>query len=336
MKKNLFLFSSALLCFHANAQVSDTIKKKVEAAITNRFPITRTLDMQFQHYLPADYETEFFGHNFRKGEITNHYKMSAIANIPVVARPKWSLTGSFFYRYEGFELQHTQTNPVFAAWPVSDSKAEFHYLAATASFTYYSMLWKKILVYNTSLTVDGSNEGAERIKGFVAATLLVKRSERTSIGIGLLAFADLTSQFPVVPTLVVEHHFKNSQWYIDFILPQRLLFKHPVLTNGRIAIGSEMNSENFYAYPDSPLFSASVYENRQLELKSGITYEHYLGNGFVTTFKTGLSNVIDSKMAPRGERANDYVLSTKPDATGYFNLGFSYNMSFKKPNSVKK
>ncbi|MFT3795505.1 hypothetical protein [Flavobacterium sp.] len=327
IKIKLFLIA-LLLGLNLQAQVSDSIKKKAQAAITDRFPVTRTFDVQYQQYLPTDYESELYDRSFRSGEMSNHYRLALAANIPVLKRPKWQLTASANYRYEAFELRDTNTDALYSALPAGQDKVDFHYLSTAMSFTYYSTLFRKLIIYNASVIVDGSEEQAERVKGFAAATWIVKRNQQTMIGIGLLAFIDPTAQLPVLPTLAVEHHFKNSPWFVDVILPQRAMLKRPMFANGRLSIGTEINADNFYAYSNSPFF-ADTYDYRQFELKSGFTYEHHLSHQFIASLRAGISNVIASNIYELGQCGNNETLSVTPDPTGYFTLGFSYNPHFK-------
>ena len=87
----------------------------------------------------------------------------------------------------------------------------------------------KPFLYNASVIVDGTEKDAERIKGFFGATIILKKTERTTIGVGLIVLVDPTSPVPASPTFLIDHRFKNSKWSLDFILPQRFLFKRKLI-----------------------------------------------------------------------------------------------------------
>lgn len=322
-----FLLLIVFVCLAASAQEKAELKQEVKAAITDKFPSTRLLDVQFQQYLPTDFDSELMGKDFQKGEIKNHYRWNANANFKVYAKPRWNITASLRYKYEVIELNDVE-NHIPEMIPPKNSY-DFHYLSTALSFTYFSSLSKKPIIYNASIIADGTQKDVERIKGFISATWILKHTERTTIGVGLLVFIDPASPFPLAPIFTTEHQFKNSPWTFDLILPQRLLFKRPVFENGRLSIGSELSSDGFYTYNNQPGF-ASVYDYRQLEIKSGLTYEYKIDNAFIATFKAGLSNVFNSRLTERGESTNDYIFSTKQDGTGYFSVGVSYNPMKKK------
>lgn len=323
-----FLLLTFLFCLVANAQEEPTIKENATKAFTNRFPSTRLFDVQYQQYLPTDFDSELFDAPFEKGEIKNHNRLSVSANLPIIMKPKWNITTSLRYRYESFETSDVASRIDNTA-PLYDRKDDFHYLSGALSFTYFSKLFNKPFIYNASVIVDGTEKDAERIKGFFGATLILKKTERTTIGVGLIVLVDPTSPVPAAPTFMMEHKFENSPWTFDFILPQRLMFKRELFKDGRLSLGSELNANGFYTYVNQPGF-AKVYDYRVLEINSGLTYEHCFGKSIIASFRAGFANVFNSRISERGENTNDYIYSSKQEGTGYFSLGFSFNPSFSK------
>ena len=323
MQKKLLLSLLLLFSLMINAQQkNDTLQQAVQKTISDKFPTARMLDVQFQRYLPTDYESESNGQPDAKGVISNHYRLKAAANIPIYEKTRFRLTGSLIYKFESYQLSDVQV-PLGNAVNY-DTKNDFHYFSTILSYNYKAMLFKKPFICNTSIIADGSNKGYERIKGNITATLVLKKNEYNTFAIGLLVNLDPSAPLPAFPIVSYEHKFESNPWTFDFILPQRIMFKRPLLNDGRISIGAEMGGDGFYIYPNQPGYK-EVYEYRQLEIKSGITYEYNLGNGLFSTFKAGFSNVLKSKITERGESAKDYVWKSKQDGTAYFSLGISYS-----------
>lgn len=323
MKKTLFLFSSALLCLAVNAQeTEETNKQTMQAAIADKFPFARVFDVKYVQYLPKDFDSKLFDNDFMDGRIKNQSKLNIAANIPVIMKPKWNVTASAAYKYESVELEGVKS---FDGTPLVEfnNKQDFHYLSAALSFTYFSTLFKKPFIYNASFIADGDERNAQRIKGFVGGTIVLKANAKTKIAAGLIVLIDPSSPVPAAPVFTLEHKF-NSGWIADIILPQRMFIKHDIFSNGRISLGTELIADGFYLNSSQPGF-AKVYDYRQLETRSGATYEHWFGDGLIGTFKVGLANVFNSRITERGENTNDYIFSTTQNGTGYFSLGFSYN-----------
>ncbi len=182
--------------------------------------------------------------------------------------------------------------------------------------------------------MDGNDQGFERIKGLVGLSFIMKRTERTTITLGAFVFIDPTSQIPFFPTFSFTHRFKNSRWEVDFILPQRLLLRRQVGQYGRFSVGSTFGSSSFYVNVDAPNFP-DVFEYSQLEINSGITYEHLLSSNLIVTVKGGLTHFISNRLTEKGEANKDFIYENEQDPTGYFNVGLSFDPFFKRPVSKK-
>ena len=165
----------------------------------------------------------------------------------------------------------------------------------------------------------------QRIKGALSATLVLKKTANTTITAGALVVFDPSSIIPVTPIFTYNHKFDKSKWDFDFILPQRLLFRRYLFENGRIAFGTELNSENFYLNFNTSQLKG-IHELNQLELKSGITYEHHFTPKIIGLFKAGINNVIRTRITEKGDRSSKYIYDQKEEAQVYFRFGISYNL----------
>ena len=125
---------------------------------------------------------------------------------------------------------------------------------------------------------------------------------------------------PAFLTFSYEHKFKNG-WIADVILPKQIYLRKGVMTNGRFSIGSELSGSSFYFYNQEKTYSFS-----QMEINSGVLYDHCFGKSFIGSFKTGLRYVPMSRISEKNQSVNDYISSTKPKPSLYFNLGVSYNL----------
>ena len=85
-----------------------------------------------------------------------------------------------------------------------------------------------------------------------AGTTMTTMITMTAMTGGVLVLLDPSSIIPMTPTFSYNHKFENSKWDFDFILPQRILFRRQLSENGRLGMGTELNSENFYINLDNP------------------------------------------------------------------------------------
>jgi len=85
---------------------------------------------------------------------------------------------------------------------------------------------------------------------------------------------------------------------------------------------------------DAPDFPC-VFEYSQLEINSGVMYEHLLSSNLIVTVKGGLTHFISNRLTEKGEANKDFIYENEQDATGYFNVGLSFDPFFKRPVSKK-
>lgn len=307
------------------AQGGDTTKsKKLLSYITDKFPGTRTFNIEYSQFTPHKYSSELLGEKLPEGKITNTYQLKFDANVNLVRKKTWFLSATVNYRYTALELENV--SPL-----ISEPKAQkedFHYHASALNFTKYSRLFRKPIIYSGSVIVDGSDKHFERVRGFAAATMMLRADRTTKIGIGIVGIVDPSSQTPVMPTFIYERKF-GDRWMLDIMLPQRLMIRKEVFGNGRLSVGTELGGPTFYLYGFSG--NAGTYQFRQTELNSGLTYEHHLGRSIIGTVRTGVRNVINSRVFEKGESFGDYIYKVQPDAAFYFNVGISFN-PFKEKN----
>jgi hypothetical protein len=301
-------------------QSTDSLKQKTVIGIKEKFPRVRFLNFEYGQSLSRDFDSELFDQAFQEGKIKAQRQFSAVANIPIYRTRKWSLTGSLNYEFNELEFDNIETTDVTVF--EQNGIVDFHNFSTALSSTYFSTLFKKPVIYNASLIVDGNDKGFERIKGLVGLSFILKRTERTTMTLGAIVFVDPTTQIPFFPTFSYNHRFKNSKWEVDFILPQRLLFRRFVGENGRFSIGSSFGATGFYVNVDNPEF-ADVFEYSQLEIKSGIIYEHRFNNYLIGTFQGGIQNFISNRLTEKGEPTSDFIYQNNQNATGYFQAGIS-------------
>lgn len=312
------------------AQTEETeFKKSADSIIRAEFPRARMFNIDYNQSGGRDFESEFLGNAYQKGHINQQETVTISTNIPLAKTKKWTLTGSATYKYVEYEfnaLENTTPMPLFEQHGV----VNFHNFSTAVSSTYFSKLFGKLpVIYNASIIADGSNNGFERVKGLIGASLILKRNATTSITLGTLVFLDPTAQIPFSPTFTYNHKFKNSSWEFDFILPQRILLRRPISTKGRLSIGSEFGSNGFYVNVKHPNYP-SVFEYSQLEINNGLTYEHKLTNSIYATVKGGITTFVSNRLTEKGEPSKEYIYNNKQDPTGYFNIGLSINPFNKK------
>ncbi|GGI23701.1 hypothetical protein [Pedobacter mendelii] len=323
MKTIIIIGSILLFYIHVEAQTLDSIKRETKEFITDKFPTTRPIDVQFEQFGSRNFDSKLFGESFQRGKIDNESRLRIALNIPVFKTRKYVITTSLRYKYNHYDFNDVTPSGLYGLTN-QRSEMSFHYLSAAGSFTYFSKLFGKPVIYNATLNVDGDENGIQRVKGLFAAALVLKRSQNTLITVGLLGLIDRTAISPILPSFSWKQSFSNSQWSLDLILPRHLKVQRPLFKNGRLSLGSELLGEGFYVKPGQ-FFLPGTYEYTQLEIKSGATYEHALGSKLILTLKGGIANTLVARLYQKNAAFSDYVYENTQDGVGYFNIGISFN-----------
>ena len=298
------------------AQKKDSIPQKVVAFVTDKFPQTRDLNIEFTQLTPYKFSPELYDADLPENKIKNYQQVKANANIYFIKNRKWMLSTSLNYRFTHLESENEM--------PLFNNEQNFHYHSEALSLTRFSKLFNKIAIYSATASVDGSEQHFERIRGMLTASLVLKATADTKMTVGLAVIIDPSSQVPAMPIFTYEHRFSNG-WVADIILPKKVVMRKDVFKNGRLSLGTEMDGTNFYLYPDG-----KRYEFRQLEINSGAMYEHKLGNNLIGTLKAGLRATPSSRIFAKEDSFNDYIFDMNAKPSFYFNVGISYN-PFGKP-----
>ena len=298
------------------AQKKDSIPQKVVAFVTDKFPQSRDLNVEFTQLTPYKFSPELYDADLPENKIKNYQQVKANANVYFIKNRKWMLSTSLNYRFTHLESENEM--------PLFNNEQNFHYHSEALSLTRFSKLFNKIAIYSATASVDGSEQHFERIRGMLTASLVLKATADTKMTVGIAVIIDPSSQVPAMPIFTYEHRFNNG-WVADVILPKKMVMRKDVFKNGRLSLGTEMDGTNFYLYPDG-----KRYEFRQLEINSGAMYEHKLGNNLIGTLKAGLRATPSSRIFAKEDSFNDYIFDMNAKPSFYFNVGISYN-PFGKP-----
>ncbi|SHN19749.1 hypothetical protein [Chitinophaga sp. CF418] len=325
IKQKLVVSVSGMLilsveCFSQNqtgTKDSVNMSKRVETYAADKFAVTRPLNAEFTYSAPYNFTSEQLGKSLPESKVTGFTQLKLSANYNFIKRKTWMLGLAAGYRRTSIEADITR--PEGGIKNVND---ELHYLYSSVNFTYFSKLFNKRTIYTSSLLVDGSERYFERVKGLVTASMILKSNQRTKLIVGMLVNIDPSAQTPFMPTVAYEHKFSNG-FSADVAFPRYLYLRKLVGSSGRLSVGSEIDRTSFYLYNlDS---TSQKYEYRQLDLNSGLVYEHILTKYLLLTVKTGMKMTTSGRIFRKEDSFGDPVYEITPDPTFYFNIGVSFN-----------
>ncbi|GAA4159000.1 hypothetical protein GCM10022217_21040 [Chryseobacterium ginsenosidimutans] len=306
-----------------SAQKKDSIPKNVVAFITDKFPQTRDLNVEFTQLMPYKFSPQLRSENLPENKIKNFQQINASTNIYFIKGQKWMLSSNLNYKFT-----HINPENEISIFPGQQYREQdFHYHSESLSLTHFSKVFNKLAVFSATASVDGSDQHFERFRGMLTASVVLKATANTKMSVGLALMIDPSIQIPVLPVFTYEHTFSN-EWVADIILPRKILMRKNIFQSGRLSLGAELNDSSFYLYPDE-----NRYEYRQIEINSGAAYEHTLGENLIGTLKIGLRAAPRSRIFEKRETFNNFIFEANTKPALYFNIGISYNPFTKLKNN---
>ena len=300
------------------ATAKDSIPKRAVAYAADKFAIARPLNIEFTQMAPYNYTSKTGGKSFPQSKVASFSQVKVSANVNFIKRKTWMLGATLGYRYTAADADVI----IPATGGIQTTDNSFHYHFTSLNFVYFSTLFNKRTIYTSSIMVDGSDQHFERVKGILTGTMLLKANQRTKMMVGVMISIDPSSQSPVIPTFTYEHKFNNGL-VADVILPRSIYLRKYVFSNGRLSVGAEMDRTSFYLYNIDG--TSQKYEYRQLDINSGLVYEHVIAKHFLLTTKTGIKITPSGRIFKKGDSFGSPVFETKPDPAFYFNIGLSFN-----------
>ncbi|MDR3008352.1 MAG: hypothetical protein LBV59_10485 [Sphingobacterium sp.] len=323
MKKILFMFMLLLGLSTSMAQTKDSVQQKVKAVVTDKFPITRVLNLTYESNTGYSYSSKYQGLDLPKTKVESMYQAGGSININFLKSRTWNLGTNI-----GYQLTSVNSNRLDpTTQSITHSTHQYHYHYESLNLTRYSRLWGKIAFYTATVAANGSEKAIERINGILSATVVLKATQEIQMAVGLIGFIDPAAIIPVFPTFAYKQQYANGL-ILDVILPKGAYLRKEVLRNGRVSIGSDLNSTIFYLHDFQG--SDKVYTFSQMEINSGLTYEHNLGRSFIATLKSGVKTIPRARIFEKNKPQRDYVWEASPGPSFYMNAGLSFNPFAKK------
>jgi len=323
LKKILLIFGIGIYTFITKAQTKDSIPDKVRAIIADKFPAIRVLNLEYEIVGGFKYASKYLKNPLPKGEVQNMHQANASMNVNLMKRKNWTLGTLVGYRHFSVEL----LQPDLSTRQIYQEKQDYHYHHESLNFTYYSRLFGKMAIYSASLMTDGSEKGFERVRGMLMGNLVLKATREVQMTLGVVGLLDPSALVPVIPTFTYKRQYQQG-WVVDVVLPKAVYLRKTILGNGRASFGSELDNNTFYIYDFAGLWSVQIFN--QMNLNSGLLYEHNLGRSFIAMVKTGMRNSLRSRISEKNKSQNDFIYEASTDPSFYFNAGLSFNPFAKK------
>lgn len=299
------------------------LKKAFEFEVKDKLPNTRFLDVSYSYDLPTNYTTKIGDQVYEKGKIDGFQNLKLSTNIEVLNYKKWVVRvfGNYQYSHTNYDIDQ-QPMSITPHYIPNYHKKEFHTYYGGLSTSYFTVIDKKPVFFNSQISFDGSQEGFERLSGNLVAGVVLKSSRTTYVAVGAIGIIDSRVSVPAVPMVAIRTKI-NDKWRFDMFLPRDIYFRREILKNSRLSLGTTISSRRLY-FEDKT--SNKIYRYGQNDIKTGFLYEHHVNQKFIATVQGGVLNVIGGKLTEHKKSPSHKVMTAKYDMTAYFQVSFSYNL----------
>lgn len=304
---------------------SDSIDVRLRAgqAIVERFPYTRTINLEYEYLTPIDYRTKTHDKQLiEKGSLKNQNRIKLNLNIPFYKIKKWTFTASLRYRYNYFDMRDVKdAQPQYNSFTYDHTQEANTYNVGINS-TYISRILGRPLIYNMSVIADMSQNGFERFTGMGIASVLLKKDKKVAFTAGLIVLIDPMIHYPVLPIIGLEYKLTNT-WLLSLAMPQYAYLRKTFSKNSRLSFGTNITSDTYYLKYGDSRYS---YRYNKAEIRTGFVYEHYIYDKLILTGRAGMLNALKGTLNRRSDSYNKYIMESHQNAGFYFNIGLSYNI----------
>lgn len=298
-----------------------SLRRQAGRAITERFPTTRFINVEYQNSNSVDYRIETRDKSLKETKLKQQNRVKVDINAPLFRYKDWTFTGSVYYNYTHFALDDmTELKQVYPN--VRKSDMEGHTFNTAINSTYISTLFNKPVVYNIGIAGEFSQEGFERLVGMGIATFVLKRNAKYMMTAGLAVRVEPTTRFPLIPIFGIDYKIDDS-WELSFVLPKYAYIRKSFSKTTRLSLGSNLSVNRYYVHPSG---TNKSYLYSKAEINSGLVFEHYLNKHFILTASGGMVNAMKGNLTQKNKSYSKRLLNTTQDAGMYFNVGFSYTL----------
>lgn len=298
--------------------------------VQKSYPVFKYLSIQKDYFSDSDYKLHAKdGSVQEQGEFSSE-RLRVSAFIPVYSKNSLSVSAGVVYTRQSMTyFNQLQPDPVM----YQKAKLATNDVDGLFSFVYKGMLFNRPIINNVTLITGSTNFfDIKKVSGLLSSTMIMKMSASTVSSLGLILNVDKSSIFPVFPVFSYWHRFSGSLWEMDFLLPQKMMFRRSGVLDGWLSTGVELNGSSFFTKQGAEgSYRAGNYEWVSTEVYSNIGYEYLLGENFLFGIKGGYRNAITTRLVKVNDSANDYKSRTKLGS-----LFFNFNMSFVLANSKLK
>lgn len=302
-------------------QRTDSIRQEINSYVARNFSKIRTFNLTWNTEPSHDYSIKSHGRKIEEGTLHSFNTIKFDVNVPVMRTRTMTL---YAIGEADFYNHHTANMRTGSKILSQQEKENCQYYRGGLNAIYHSFLWRKPLILNANLSLDGYNHGIEQILSSVTVLSMLHRSGTTNLSAGL-AFVWPFYKVPVLPVITYWHAF-SARWSLDATMPRQFYFRYQIKGNNRFSVGTSIDTDQYYFRPENARLPSTCFYS-SVSLHAELMYEYIVSRHFYFYAKGGLTKGISGGVyqTNRKDIENEHLKftdSSKP----FLSFGFSYNL----------
>ena len=226
------------------------------------------------------------------------------------------------YRYQSVSFDDVELQDVGMPTPSHYGNEGLHGFSTGISVAANGKLFGKDMVYVGGIVADGGH-GFETVTAMLVATMIQRKTENTTMSLGLYGSTSKSAIFPFFPVFAYTHRFSNG-WTFDSVFPARAHFRRAVGQNGRFSGGYTMDSNTFYIYPRDKENFPHNYTYNRVDARFELGYEHFLNKNILLNVKGGFNQCYEGVMRQKYKTKD--IVTLNQNGNFFVNMGIAYKL----------
>jgi len=242
-------------------------------------------------------------------------------NLPLAQWGKNRITGTVGYQQQRLQTTEIRSfNPGFSEQNRDITKSTGSF---TATFSRSDSIFNHLVMYSGGISgISDEFSSVKRVNYIGTVTVPLRRSQFSSLTVGLAVILDPSSVSPVVPVVSYWRKFKESDLDLFVDLPSRVILRKQLSKRSSASLGSELGGTLlFFDVDHPPLPQNSIYTN--VEIRSGATFEYLLTKKVILGVNGGLYTTTASRMFDHDAQPNTYFYRSQAATVPYISFSVS-------------
>ena len=314
------LFMSLLLLVATALFAQDAPKdapKDERSALSGfaKFPVNIRLAQEI--VTAGGYTMEDDGAQLADGDRSEALRTTLNISMPVYKGKASYVNFGGFYNFHNVQFSPPKSGDAYEI----DMGRENDTWGLQGIYMYGGKLWNRKFTGLANLRGEFSESGLERVTMFAVGMLQLKRTERSSLGVGAVLLLNTSSPWPLFPFVTYRCKF-SEKWSLDLMLPQLYVNNH-LSAKDKLSAGFSISGEHFYISPGRADLPATCMYSRS-NLRPEIVYEHRMTPLTKLFLKGGSTICINSRLYSSSGNSRYMDISQKPSF--FMQVGVSYGI----------